>query len=323
VIKIEGKDLPTIAYGNSDDLKLGQWVLAVGNPYNLTSTVTAGIVSAKARNIGVNEDQAAIESFIQTDAAVNPGNSGGALVNTMGELVGINTALYSRTGSYSGNSFAVPVNIVKKVVSDLIEFGTVQRAFLGVEIREITQELAKENKIDKIEGVFVGGISENGAAQDAGIKKGDIILSINNNKVNSVSELQEQVSRFRPNDKVNVLVRRDNKDKVYNVTLRNRAGNTGVVKSNETLDMLGASFEEVSAEDKKELGIRNGVRILSLSDGKLKRQGIKEGFIITRIDNKPIIKVEDIKTVLSNKVGGVLIEGVYPDGTRAYYAIGM
>jgi len=323
VIKIDAKDLSVMPYGNSDDLRLGQWVLAVGNPYNLTSTVTAGIISAKARNIGINADQAAVESFIQTDAAVNPGNSGGALVNTKGELVGINTALYSRTGSYSGNSFAVPVNIVKKVVDDLREFGTVQRAILGIEIRDLTQELAKENNIDKIEGVYIGGLREKGAAEDAGIKKGDVIISVNSVPVNSVAELQAQISRFRPNDKVNVLVKRDGKEKLFNVTLRNMEGNTGIVKPSESLETLGASFENITAQDKKELGIKYGVKITSINNGKLMQGGIKKGFIITKIDNKPVTSVDDIKSVLSKKAGAVLIEGVYPDGSRAYYAIAM
>ena len=323
VIKVDARDLSVMPYGNSDDLRLGQWVLAVGNPYNLTSTVTAGIISAKARNIGVNADQAAVESFIQTDAAVNPGNSGGALVNTKGELVGINTALYSRTGSYSGNSFAVPVNIVKKVVDDLREFGTVQRAILGIEIRDLTQELAKENNIDKLEGVYIGGLREKGAAEDAGIKTGDVIISVNSIAVNSVAELQAQISRFRPNDKVNVIVKREGKEKLFNVTLRNMEGNTGIVKPSESLETLGASFENITVQDKKELGIKYGVKITSINSGKLMQVGVKKGFIITKIDNKPVTSVDDIKSVLSKKVGGVLIEGVYPDGSPAYYAIAM
>jgi serine protease Do len=323
VIKIDAKDLSVIPYGNSDDLKLGQWVLAVGNPYALTSTVTAGIVSAKGRNIGINETINAIESFIQTDAAVNPGNSGGALVNTKGELVGMNTALYSQTGSYSGNSFAIPVNILKKVVSDILEFGAVQRAVLGVSIKDLTQEVAKEHNIDKLEGVYLEDFQETSAARDAGMKKGDVILSINSITVNSVGELQAQISKYRPNDKVNVLVRRDGKEKAFDVTLRNMSGNTGIVKPNESLSVLGANFEDITAQDKRQYGIRNGVRITSLSDGKLKEQGIKVGFIITKINHKPVTTVEDIKSILSNKKGAVLIEGVYPDGSREAYAIVM
>jgi len=323
LLKVDMKDLPTIPFGDSDELKLGQWVLAIGNPYNLTSTVTAGIISAKARKINIYSARDAVEAFIQTDAAVNPGNSGGALVNTRGELVGINTAIASATGSYVGNSFAVPVSIVKKVVADLMEFGTVQRAILGVEIQDVTQELAKEKKIDKLQGVYVAGITENGAARQAGIKDGDIILSINNVPVNSAAELQEQISRYRPNDKVNVLVRRDNNDKVYHVTLRNMSGTTGVVKKGETVSAIGASFEDITAEDKRELGIKNGVRVAAISAGKLRDAGVKQGFIITLINNKPVTGVDEIKNFLSRAKGGVYIEGIYPDGTIAYYAFGL
>ncbi len=322
LIKIDAKDLPIIPYGSSDDLRLGQWVLAVGNPYNLTSTVTAGIVSAKARNININRDISAIESFIQTDAAVNPGNSGGALVNTKGELVGINTAIASRTGDYSGNSFAVPVSIVRKVVADLTEFGAVQRAVLGVDIQNI-DVAAKEHNIDKLEGVYVAGLRENGAARDAGIKTGDIILSVNNVPVNSVAELQEQISHYRPKDKVNVLVRRNNNDKLYEVVLRNMSGNTGIVKQGDSMNVLGASFENLTQKEKRELGIKNGVKVSSLTAGKLMKAGIKEGFIIININNKPVNDVEQIKDFLSKARGGVYLEGIYPDGTVAYYAFGM
>jgi len=209
LLKIDEKGLPKIKYGDSDNLQLGEWVLAVGNPYNLTSTVTAGIVSAKARNINILRNSFSIESFIQTDAAVNPGNSGGALVNTLGQLVGINTAIASRTGNYTGYSFAIPVSIVQKVVGDLMEFGEVQRALLGVTITNVTSELAKEEKLDDTKGVYVSGLSENGAAMDAGIKPGDVITSINGIKVNTVSELQEQISKYRPKDKVDVLLKRN------------------------------------------------------------------------------------------------------------------
>ncbi len=322
LLKIKAPDLAYIEYGDSDDLKLGQWVLAVGNPYNLTSTVTAGIVSAKARSINILGDFA-IESFIQTDAAVNPGNSGGALVNTDGELVGINTAIASRTGSYSGNSFAVPVNIARKVVADLKEFGQVQRAILGVTIQDVTQELAKEKDIQNLKGVYINGIREGGAAENAGMKEGDIILSINNVTVNSVSELQEQISKYRPNDKVNVLLARNNKEKAYEVILRNLDGDTGVVKKADTLSLLGASLEPVSNELKQKLGIKYGVRVVSLKPGKLMKEGIREGFVITQINNKPATSVEDIRSILSGTKGGVYIEGIYPDRTIAYYAFGL
>ena len=323
LLKIKATQLPYLVYGNSDELKLGQWVLAIGNPYNLTSTVTAGIVSAKARNISILQEQFAIESFIQTDAAVNPGNSGGALVNTYGELVGINTAIASRTGAYSGNSFAIPVSIVKKVIADLKEFGVVQRAILGVTIQDVTQQLANENNIDEVNGVYVNGVRDDGAAKDAGMKTGDIILSVNNIPVNTVSELQEQISKYRPNDKVKVLAKRDGKEKHFEVTLRNMNGNTEIVERSESLSVLGASFETASRDELKKLGISSGVKVISLTSGKLMKAGVKEGFIITKINNTKIESVGDVKTVIEKVRGGVYIEGIYPDGLIAYYAFGM
>lgn len=323
LLKVDAENLPYLTYGDSDDLRLGEWVLAVGNPYNLTSTVTAGIISAKARNINILREQFAIESFIQTDAAVNPGNSGGALVNTLGELVGINSAIASRTGAYSGNSFAIPVSIVKKVIGDLKEFGVVQRAILGVTIQDVTQELANENNIDEVNGVYINGLRDGGAAKEAGIKEGDIILAVNNVPVNSVSELQEQISRYRPNDKVDVLVKRNSKQKLYEVTLRNMSGSTDVVKKNESLSLLGASFEPASGDEMKELGINGGVKVVSLKAGKLLKAGVREGFIITKINNTPVKSVKDIKDVIEKIDGGVYIEGIYPDGLIAYYAFGM
>jgi len=324
LLKIEANDLPFLKYGDSDILKLGEWVLAVGNPYNLTSTVTAGIISAKARNLNILQDQLAIESFIQTDAAVNPGNSGGALVNTFGDLVGINTAIASRTGAYTGYSFAIPVSIVKKVVSDLREFGAVQRAILGITIQDVTQELAKEKKIENLEGVYVNETRENSAAKEAGIKEGDVILSINGIRLNSASELQEQVSRYRPGDKVKVLVKRDNKEKLFDVTLRNMEGNMEVVQADDLIAELGASFVPASTEELSRLKIKNGVKVVSLSQGKLARAGIKEGFIIVKINNLQINTVDDIRNTLAKiKKGGVYLEGVYPDGVVAYYAFGL
>ncbi|WP_297100297.1 trypsin-like peptidase domain-containing protein, partial [uncultured Draconibacterium sp.] len=226
LLKIEANDLPYLTYGNSDNLKLGEWVLAVGNPFNLTSTVTAGIISSQGRNLGINQDQYRIESFIQTDAAVNPGNSGGALVNQQGNLVGINTAIASRTGSYTGYSFAVPVSIVKKVVKDLKEFGEVQRALLGVNIGDVNAEIAEELNLDKVEGVYIGGVVANGAANEAGIKEEDVIISVDGDKVKTAAELQEKVSQYRPGDNVDIVVIRDNEKKQFTVTLRNKHGDT-------------------------------------------------------------------------------------------------
>ncbi len=328
VVRIEEKNLPFLVYGNSDEVQIGEWVLAVGNPFNLTSTVTAGIVSAKARNINIlgTQDSPAIESFIQTDAAVNRGNSGGALVNTRGELIGINAAIASGNGYYAGYSFAIPVNIVKKVVNDLLDFGEVQRAFLGVNIREIDSKFAEEQGLKQLRGVYVGDVLDEGAAKNAGLQKGDIITSIENVSVNSTSELLENVNRFRPGDKINVGILRNNAEKTFSVVLRNKDGNTSVVKkeANDVVSMLGADFETASPDLLSHLGLKNGVQVKSLSNnGILRQAGIREGYVITEIDKKPIRTAADISTALSSKKGGVLIEGVYPNRTRAYYGFGM
>ncbi len=323
LVKIDEKGLPFIVYGNSDNLKVGEWVLAVGNPFNLTSTVTAGIVSAKARNIGILPDQYKIESFIQTDAAVNPGNSGGALVNTRGELVGINSAIASNTGSYTGYSFAIPVNIVKKVVDDLVEYGNVQRGFIGISIRDIDSKLANEKGLHETKGVYVAGLTEGGAAKAAGIEEGDVITKVGDIEVNTTPQLQEQVGRFSPGDKVNVSVLRDGKEKVFAVVLKNINGNTTLSKNNETLNLLGGTFQNVSGESRSKLGLNGGVQVSGLNAGKLRTAGIREGFIITTVDHKPIRTTSDLEDALKNKQGGVLIEGVYPNGMKAYYGFGI
>lgn len=330
VLKIEEKNLPAIILGNSDDVLIGEWVLAVGNPFNLTSTVTAGIVSAKSRNINIlagkaSENVFPIESFIQTDAAVNPGNSGGALVNTKGELVGINTAIASNTGSYSGYSFAVPVNLVKKVTADLMQHGTVQRAFLGVNIREMDQTLANELNIDQTNGVYVAGVVEGGAAADAEIKTGDIIVGIEGNDINTSPELLEHIGQYRPGEKVNIRLIRDGEEIMIPVILKNANGNTSSVKK-ATVNLksaLGATFREATAEECAQLKIKSGVKVMSLSAGKLFQSGIKKGLIITKIDNETITSVDDLLQKLEEKEGGVLIEGVYPNGTKAYYGFGL
>lgn len=323
LLKVEAKNLPYMPYGNSDDVRVGQWALAVGNPFNLTSTVTAGIVSAKGRNIHILADQASsIESFIQTDAAVNPGNSGGALVDVSGNLIGINSAIASNTGSYAGYSFAIPVNLVKKVVDDLMEYGKVQRGFIGVSIRDIDQTFADERKIKTLDGVYVNGVTEGGAAQNAGLREGDVITKVGNANVRTASELQEQVGRFRPGDKVNVTVVRGGEEKILAVTLRNLQGSTEITR-NEVINMLGANFSTVPDDEKGQLGITNGVKISKLENGKLRGAGIKEGFIITSIDNKKVNSPTEVANILEKKQGGVLIEGVYPNGMRAYYGFGM
>jgi S1-C subfamily serine protease len=292
--------------------------------------VTAGIVSAKGRNINLldndpNRGLYPIESFIQTDAAVNPGNSGGALVNTKGELIGINSAIASNTGSYTGYSFAIPVNIARKVVADLLEFGEVQRAFIGVSIRDLDSKLAQEKSISELKGVYVNGLTTGGSAEDAGIKEGDVITKIGDVAINKVPELQEQIGRYRPGDKINVTLKRNNQEKILSVLLKNKNGNTDVVEKPKiaVISALGATFEDITDADKKKLNIENGLKISKLGAGKLLSAGIKEGFIITSVDKKKISNTDDIKTALENKKGGVLIEGVYPNGMRAYYGFGL
>lgn len=330
VLKIDANNLPALRFGDSDGVRIGEWVLAVGNPFDLTSTVTAGIVSAKARNINLlrgdmSREIFPIESFIQTDAAVNPGNSGGALVNTRGELIGINTAIASRTGSYAGYSFAVPSSIVSKVAADLMEFGIVQRAFIGVRIQEVTQDIARENGLSRIEGVYVNGLTEAGAAAEAGIEEGDIILRIGTNVVKTVPELQEQISRYRPGDRVDVAVWRDKKERIIPVVLRNQNGNTelrdAAIENARTA--LGAQLKEVKPELMKELGISGGAQVAVLGSGKLAEAGIQQNFIITRIDGKSVNSPDDVLKTLQSKSGGVLVEGIYPNGRKAYYGFGM
>jgi Do/DeqQ family serine protease len=321
LLKIEATNLPFLTYGDSNSLKLGEWVLAVGNPFNLTSTVTAGIVSARARNLGINTDQYSIESFIQTDAAVNPGNSGGALVNQQGNIVGINTAIASRTGSYAGYSFAVPVSIVEKVVEDLKKYGEVQRALLGVNIKDVTATLAKEKGLGKVEGVYVDAVVESGAAKEAGIKEGDVILNVEGKPVNSAAELQENISRYRPGDNVQIVIKRKNDRKHFTVTLRNKHGDTQIVRSSTTF--LGASFEPVTNKDKSSLNIEYGIKITELNNGKLKDAGLTKGFIITHVNKKPVYEVGDFKKETENAKGGILVEGMYPNGELAYFVFGV
>ncbi|MEO5571767.1 MAG: Do family serine endopeptidase [Bacteroidia bacterium] len=327
LLKIEQKNLSFIPYGNSDDVKVGEWVLAVGNPFNLTSTVTAGIVSAKGRNIHILDNRSfPLESFIQTDAAVNPGNSGGALVNTNGELVGINSAIASNTGAYAGYSFAIPVNLVKKVMDDIIEYGNVQRAFIGVSISDIDQKLANDKNLKTFKGVYVQNLTEGGAAATAGIKAGDIITKVGGVHVATSSELQEQVGRYRPGDKVDVTLLRDDREKVVNVELRNTRGSTRLEKNEDTASasLLGAEFSQPSDEEMNSLGINGGVKLSNLGTGKFRAAGIKEGFIITKIDNQKINSADELQKVIENKKGaGILVEGIYPNGLRAYYGFAI
>ena len=331
VIKIEGGNFQPIAIGNSDNLKIGEWVLAVGNPFNLTSTVTAGIVSAKARNINLLSDRnkkdiVPIESFIQTDAAVNPGNSGGALVNTKGELVGINTAIASQTGSYSGYSFAIPVTLVQKVMRDIIDYGIVQRGYLGVQITNITQEIKTKNKLPNLKGVYVADIVEKGSADKAGIKSGDVILKIGTKQVNSVAALQEEIGRRRPGDKVSVSIRTSKGvDKTINLVLRNKEGKAKLVSKEEIKKnvALGASFSELSKKEKSELNIKSGVKIKSISVGKIKSLGLLPGMIITKVNNEPINNIEQLISKLNTSNRGILLEIINNNGKRDYVGFGL
>jgi serine protease Do len=332
LLKIEEKNLPFIAFGNSDDVKIGQWVLAVGNPFNLTSTVTAGIVSAKARNINIlkgdpNKDIFPLEAFIQTDAAVNPGNSGGALVDSKGNLIGINTAIASRTGSFTGYSFAVPSNIVNKVTKDLLEFGSVQRGFMGIVLEDINQSKANELKLDNVKGVFVREALSGGAANDAGIKNGDVITKIGDVAVNNVPEIQEQIAKYRPGDKVLVAFKRDNKEQIVAVTLKDRNGSNTVSKSEPVVKQnqqaLGAVFKDLSSEEKSKFKLNGGAKITNLTTGKLKSAGVQSGFIIKKINQEDVKSAQHLTELLSKTKGGVLIEGVYPNGTTAYYGFGL
>ncbi|HCY00182.1 MAG TPA: deoxyribonuclease HsdR [Bacteroidales bacterium] len=323
IIKIDVENLPFIPFGSSENLKLGEWVLAVGNPFNLNSTITAGIVSAKARNINILNSNFAIESFIQTDAAVNPGNSGGALVNLSGELVGINTAIASQTGNFAGYSFAIPSSIAQKVALDIIEFGEVQRAILGVTIEELTSEKAKKNKIKELKGVLIESIAKESAAEEIGLKKGDVILEVNGIAVNSPNQLQEQISKYRPKDKIEIVINRNEKVKQYEVTLRNMRGDFEIVRSNEIAEVLGAELREADTNTLRKLGIKSGIQVVKLKEGKLKEGGVKDGFIITRINRQNVANVKELNQMLQSVSGGVLVEGVYPNGMVAYYAIGM
>ena len=330
LVKIEADNLPTVKFGNSDNLKIGEWVLAVGNPFGLTSTVTAGIVSAKARRIsgGMNRGQLGIESFIQTDAAVNPGNSGGALVNTAGELVGINTAIFSQTGNYAGYSFAIPSSIVSKVIADLRQYGTVQRAVMGVSFQEITSELAKEKKLDVHEGVYVAEVRDRSAAFEAGVEVGDVITAIDGKKITNGSSLQEQIGRFNPGDKIKVTLRRNGKDMIVDMTLKNNQGNTEVTKAVDFASM-GAVFKELTDTQKRELNVRNGVEVVAVKDGKFKSAGIRDGFVILDINNATITSVKDVEKIFdsitrSNSERKVMfITGIYPNGKLMYYAVDL
>ncbi len=315
VIKIEGNNFPYLVYGNSDEVRLGQWVMAIGYPLNLDVTVTAGIVSAKARAIGINRGSSPIESFIQTDAAVNPGNSGGALINTAGELIGINSAIASPTGAYAGYSYAIPVNIVKKIINDLTKFGAVQRAYIGISypIEGITDEQKKQQEIPDIDkGVYVTDVAEDGAAKPAGLKKGDIVTKINGVNINSGPELQDQVARYKPGDKITVTYLRGNKENSASITLKNKAGTYEAVKAESVLDKLGGELANLDKNTASKYELAGGVVVKKLGNSLLKGTRMQEGFIITSINGDEVKNLDELKTILSNAKGTVRLEGIYP-----------
>lgn len=330
VLKVNATELEPMPIGNSDEVKIGEWVLAVGNPFNLNSTVTAGIVSAKARNINIignqNKSIIPIESFIQTDAAVNPGNSGGALVNTKGQLVGINTAIASQTGNYAGYSFAVPSRLVTKIMNDLIDYGMVQRAFLGVQIQEINQDLVNSKDLPDTKGVYIAGVNEDSGAENAKIKEGDVILKVGNKPVNSTSQLQEAIGRRRPGDKVVLTIRRDGNIETHEVLLKNSEGNTSL-KSKEEVERysaLGATFGNLSKDELESLNIDHGVKITSITAGKLRSIGLREGIIITKVNNEEVHTVVQLTQYLKNEDNnGVLLEIMTESGEVDYVGFGL
>lgn len=322
LLKVDNvNNLDTIPFANSDDVALGEWVLAVGNPFDLTSTVTSGIVSAKARSIKKDNQshKLSLDAFIQTDAAVNSGNSGGALVNSAGRLIGINTAIESSTGAYIGYSFAIPSNIARKVTEDLKQFGKVQRAFLGIQISTVTNTLAEQFHLKEIEGVFVYKVFENSASEKAGLQKGDVIVSINNRTTNNVEQLQEQIGKYSPNDTVNIKIKRQGIEKEFELQLQ------GVTQTTEKIAFLGADFKTLSTDDFQQLpfSINSGVQVVNLYEGRLSNAGMSSHFIIQRINNVAIQNIEDIKIVLQQNVlrGRFWIEGIYPNGRKQSFQI--
>lgn len=320
LLKINRNKLPFIRIANSKTIQVGNWVLAVGNPFNLESTVTAGIVSAKGRNIHILEDQFPIESFIQTDAAINPGNSGGALVNTKGELVGINTAIISRTGSYAGYGFAVPSDIVVKVVTDLKKYGQVQKAFIGADIVDIDEEIYAALKLKDYTGVVVSRIDEDGGADKAGLQRGDIITKINGEAIESKSNFDEQLSYRRPGDKITIRYKRDGKISTVDIQLTNVEGTTDVVKREiYKASSIGAELELVPKAERKKLEIKHGIRIVKVSRGLVARLGLEEGFIVTFVNNTPVKTPKEFVDILNQIQGQVIIQGIDKRGMRKYY----
>jgi len=317
LLKIKATGLPFVKYGDSDQLRLGEWVLAVGNPFNLTSTVTAGIVSAKGRSLGILDDDLRIESFIQTDAALNMGNSGGALVNTKGLLVGITSAIVSPSGAYAGNSFAIPVTIVKKVVEDLKQYGEVQRAIIGVNITEVTQDDAEKYKLSEVKGARIASVVPDGSAATAGLKEDDIIIKFNGVSVGTPTELQVQVGKYRPGDRVNITYVRNGKEITVPVTLKNVAGNTNLVTPGmrgTSGNVYGARLESIGSADKDKFNVDYGVKIIDLNEGMFRDLGLKEGYIILSINGRKIRSASEVRQILKNEDDLKSIEGIQSNG---------
>lgn len=323
LLKVEGSGLPYVEYGNSDEVVLGEWVLAVGNPYNLTSTVTAGIISAKARDLGMNRGQMSLESFLQTDAAINPGNSGGALVNVRGELVGINTLIQSPTGAYSGYAFAIPVNIVRKVVNDLKDYGKVQRGVLGIRMGELTPVLAEELGVHENSGIYVGEVISGGAAQKAGMKQGDVIQGINGLEVKTTPEFYEQLGKFHPGSQIQLKIKRDGDEKVLDVTLQNSSGDTSVEREEE-FGVLGVKVVPLNKQERVRYRLNKGVKITDIRNGKFKSAGLDKGYIIVKINDTVIYDQDDLnRTIRSLGDEGVFVTAVSPRGRVEYFAFSV
>ena len=323
LLKIEANGLPVVPFGDSDKLRLGEWVIAIGSPYDLRSTITAGIVSAKGRSMPNYSGEFKIESFIQTDAAVNPGNSGGALVDKAGNLVGINTAIISQTGSYAGYSFAVPVNIVKKIVYDLMDYGSVQRAVLGITMQEIDDKIADELKLSSRNGVYIVEVSKSGAADKAGIKAGDVLIAIDSTMLTNSASVQEAVSRFSPGDEAVVTVIRDGKQKKLDVKFKGTAKENGTKSDDGSVAFYGSSIKAASEETLAKLGIKNGVEIVELGPGKLMEAGATEGFVIQYVNDHPVKTPEDIIEIVKKSKRTVFIEGTTPSGRTGYFGFGV
>ena len=322
LLKVEATGLPVIPFGDSDKLRLGEWVIAIGSPYDLRSTITAGIVSAKGRSMPSN-GEFKIESFIQTDAAVNPGNSGGALVDKAGNLVGINTAIISQTGSYSGYSFAVPSNIVKKIAYDLMDFGSVKRAVLGIAMKPIDDKIAEELKLSSRNGVYIDEVSKSGAADKAGIKAGDILIAIDSTKITNSASVQEAVSRFSPGDKAVVTVLRDGKELKLDVTFKGTSQDTGTVSEDGSIAFYGSSIKAADEETLERFGLKSGVQIVELGPGKLMEAGAVEGFIILYVNDHPVKTPQEVIDIVKKSKRTVFIEGVTPSGRTGYFGFGV